>query len=327
MNKRPPIPVIVVAVLAIAGGIAWWFGPSRESTSHLYGNVDIRDVDLAFRVGGRLTEMRREEGDQVKAGDIVATLEATPLIQALAAADARVAQAQAVLAKLEHGPRQQEIGQARAAVQEAEAGLRDAQGELARQQGLVAEGATSRKLLEAARARAEQAAARRDAVRQQLALLLEGTRSEDLAATHAELDAALAARAQAATRLDDGTLRAPQDGVVLARIREPGAMVPEGAPVYTLSLVRPVYVRAYARETELARLVPGTAVTLRGDSTRAYRGRVGFVSTRAEFTPKSVETEDLRTDLVYRLRIVVEDADSALRQGMPVTIQLGGAPS
>jgi HlyD family secretion protein len=113
---------------------------------------------------------------------------------------------------------------------------------------------------------------------------------------------------------------------VLTRVREPGSMVSAAAPVYTLSLRDPVYVRAYVGERQLGQVVPGTAVTVRSDSSdKTYQGQVGFVSPRAEFTPKSVETTELRTDLVYRLRIVVADPDDALRQGMPVTIQVGNA--
>ena len=123
--------------------------------------------------------------------------------------------------------------------------------------------------------------------------------------------------------LADTELLAPSAGTVIARVREPGSMVASQSAVYSLSLDTPVYVRAYVGEPDLGRVAPGMPVRVRSDSSqRVYRGRVGFVSPRAEFTPKTVETADLRTDLVYRLRIVVEDADEALRQGMPVTIDV-----
>jgi HlyD family secretion protein len=106
-------------------------------------------------------------------------------------------------------------------------------------------------------------------------------------------------------------------------VREPGSMLAQGAPVYTLSLRDPIYVRAYVAEPDFGKVPPGTEVTVTSDSSdRAYRGRVGFVSSRAEFTPRAVQTPELRTDLVYRLRIVVEDADDALLQGMPVTVRV-----
>src|SRR5690606_38404313 len=136
-------------------------------------------------------------------------------------------------------------------------------------------------------------------------------------------DVALAERQQAMTRLDDTALVAPADGTILARVREPGAVLPPGATVDTLSVDAPVYVRAWVSEPNLGRIVLGAAVFVTTDSSdRRYRGQVGFVSPRAEFTPRSVETTDLRTDLVYRLRIVVTDADEHLRQGMPVTVSV-----
>ena len=110
----------------------------------------------------------------------------------------------------------------------------------------------------------------------------------------------------------------------MTRVREPGAMVSVGSPVYTLSLTDKVYVRAYVAEPHLGRVSPGTGVQILTDAGgRSYSGQIGFVSPRAEFTPKSVETPALRTDLVYRLRIVVTDADSGLRQGMPVSVSFG----
>ncbi|MGE4305820.1 MAG: HlyD family efflux transporter periplasmic adaptor subunit, partial [Novosphingobium sp.] len=135
--------------------------------------------------------------------------------------------------------------------------------------------------------------------------------------------AAQAARAQAATALADTTLLAPSTGTIIARVREPGSMVVSQSPVYSLSLDRPVYVRAYVGESDLGRIAPGMRVRVRSDSSdKTYQGQIGFISPRAEFTPKTVETTDLRTDLVYRLRIVVTNADAALRQGMPVTIEV-----
>ena len=144
---------------------------------------------------------------------------------------------------------------------------------------------------------------------------------EDIAAARADLAAATAQRAQAQTQLDDTELYAPSNGTLLARVREPGSMLSQGMPVFTLSLTNPVYVRAYAAEPNLGDVAPGTSVTVATDSSdRIYHGQIGFVSARAEFTPKTVQTTDLRTDLVYRLRIVVDDGDEALRQGMPVTV-------
>ena len=135
---------------------------------------------------------------------------------------------------------------------------------------------------------------------------------------------AVAVAAQAEQHLADAQLLAPADGVVLTRAVEPGAILAAGAPVFTVSLRTPVWARIYVSETDLGRIAPGRAVLLYTDARpdRPYHGQIGFVSPTAEFTPKNVETPDLRTALVYRARVVVADPDTALRQGMPVTVRL-----
>lgn len=313
-------------LLAVAGigliGVAWMqHSTPPDGELRLYGNVDIREVQLAFRQPGRVAQMFFDEGDVVVAGMRMAVLDAQPYEEALAAAEAAVRVARADLEKLRQGLRPQEITQAREALKQAEAAARDAEANFRRQSSLLETGASSPRLVDAARAAHEQAMARAKAAEAALSQALEGFRREDIAAGEARLAAAEAARAQAATALADTELTAPAGGIVITRVREPGSMVMSQSAVYNLSLVQPVYVRAYVGETDLGRIAPGTRVRVHTDSsTRIYQGQVGFISPRAEFTPKTVETTDLRTDLVYRLRIVVDDADSALRQGMPVTI-------
>jgi HlyD family secretion protein len=142
----------------------------------------------------------------------------------------------------------------------------------------------------------------------------------------ARLDTAEAQRALARTSLGDAALSSPSPGTILTRVREPGSVVGAGDIVYTVSLDRPVWVRAYLDEPDLGRVRPGQRAVVTTDSGGRYGGRVGFISPRAEFTPRTVETAVLRTDLVFRLRIVVDDPDSGLRQGMPVTVELASEP-
>jgi HlyD family secretion protein len=301
----------------------WLNGSQPQTQVTLYGNVDIREVQLAFRQAGRLVSMDYDEGDRVKAGDVMARLDAGPYEDAAAAAEAEVRQASATLDKLRAGNRPEEIAQAEAEVSRAEATLKNAERSLQRQQKLAASGFASQSVLDDARAARDEAAASLAAAKEALALQLAGSRAEDIAGAEARLAAAKAALAQARTALSDTTLRSPSDAVVLARVVEPGSIVGVGAPVYSLSLRDPLYVRAYVSEPQLGQVAPGTKVEIRTDSSdKVYQGQIGFVSPRAEFTPKSVETTELRTDLVYRLRIVVEDADDGLRQGMPVTVTL-----
>jgi HlyD family secretion protein len=138
----------------------------------------------------------------------------------------------------------------------------------------------------------------------------------------AQVKSAEARLAQAQTRLGDTQIRAPSDGIILTRVREPGAVVAVGEPVYSLALDTPVWVRAYIDEPNLGNIFPGQQALVLTSAGREYPGQVGFISPQAEFTPKTVETAQLRTDLVYRLRVIVNNPDKALRQGMPVTVHI-----
>ena len=156
-----------------------------------------------------------------------------------------------------------------------------------------------------------------------LSLQLAGSRAEDIAAARATRANALASQARAQTDLADATLVAPEAGTILTRAREPGAIVQAGETVFTLTIDHPIRVRAYVDEASLPRISPGMAVEVNADgATHVYHGTIGFISPTAEFTPKSVQTESLRTDLVYRIRVIVTDADGALRQGEPVTLRI-----
>jgi len=326
MSSKGKIALGVIVLAAAALGGWYWLERQQqhaETALVLYGNVDIREVELGFRVPGRLTDALVDEGDSVTKGQRLAVIDSEPYRQSVALAEARVQLAQANLAKFEKGSRPQEVQQAQARVEEAEAAYRNAQREYERQLGMFKSGSTSETARDAAQTRRDQTAAALAALREALALASEGFRSEEVNASRAEFAASVAQRSQAETQLADTELLSPSDGVVLSRIREPGSIVAIGAPVYSLSLRDPVYVRAYVGESDLGKLAPGTPVEVATDSSaKRYRGQVGYISPRAEFTPKSVETVDLRTDLVYRLRIIVADADDGLRQGMPVTISV-----
>lgn len=320
--------LVVVATIIVATGIGFlWMQRTgnHDGVLRLYGNVDIREVQLAFRQPGRVAQLAFDEGDRVTAGMRMATLDAQPYREALAAAEAAVQVAQAELAKLRAGLRPQEIIQAEEVLKQASAAALEAERNYQRQSSLLTSGSSSQRTVDAARAARDQAAAHVEAAKAALSLATEGFREEDIAAAEAHLAAARAVHAQAATALADTELLAPSAGTVIARVREPGSMVASQNTIYSLSLDKPVYVRAYIGEPDLGRIAPGAPVRVTSDSSdKVYRGQIGFISPRAEFTPKTVETTDLRTDLVYRLRIVIDaaDSDDGLRQGMPVTIEV-----
>jgi HlyD family secretion protein len=329
MRKRMLRVVVVLAVLGAAGFFVLRSGVldqhAREPTDSLtlYGNVDIRQVDLGFRVAGRIASMQFEEGDVVKAGQPMAALDDRSYNDDVNAAEAQLSQQAATLAKLVRGPRPAEIEQARASLAERKANMERAEQTFDRNRTLQASGAVAQANLDDARTALEAAQAAVSSASQALRLLEQGSRVEDIEAARASLEMSKARLGATQTSLADTHLLAPSDGVVLSRVREPGSIVSPADVVYTLSLTKPVWVRAYVDEAHLGNVVPGMEVEVKSDgSATPRRGRIGFVSPVAEFTPKSVETPNLRTDLVYRLRITLDDADVGLRQGMPVSVRL-----
>lgn len=332
----PPRRALIVGAVVILAAIAAWdlglFGSGQATSGPLtlYGNIEIRQANLGFRIAGRLAAMNFDEGQSVAKGTLLAELDARPYQDKVAEAQAQVAEAQANYDKVKNGPRPAEIAEARANLAEQQANLTNAQIALSRSQKLRRTGVASQASLDDAEAAQRMGAARVAADQSALALLLEGSRPEDIAAAHANLLLAQATLAAAQTDLADTRLMAPEDGVILSRVVEPGAILGPSNTVYVLSLTKPVWVRAYIEEPELGRIHPGMEVTLTNDTAprHVYHGHIGFISPVAEFTPKSVETPELRTDLVYRFRVIVDDADQGLRQGMPVTLEIpqaGGA--
>lgn len=320
---------IVIILILLGAGLGGWFlwktlgSNGGDNTLTFHGHVDIREVRLAFRVGGRIVDILKDEGDAVAPGEIVARLDAEPSQNAVDQARAQVGQLTSRLEELKNGNRPEEIERARRNLAETEAALKNARLIYERQERLVADGAVARQDFDTARTSFQATQARHGAARAALDLLLAGARDEQIAQAESALEAARATLAQALVQLADTTLTASEAGVVLTRAVEPGSMVQAGGTALTVSLNAPVRVRAYAPEPLLGQIQPGREILVYTDSRpEPYHARIGDVSPRAEFTPKSVETEDLRTSLVYRFRAVVSDADPLLRQGMPVTVRL-----
>lgn len=322
MRRKLPLIVAAVVVLAAAAGWIVWHKPVDTSALLMNGSVDIRQVDLAFRVEGRLEKLLVEEGDRVAPGQVVAVMDKAYLEDAVRITEARLAGAQANLDKLEAGNRPQEIAQARAEVARAEAAFVNAKATYDRRAGTTVDSVVSRQTLGNARADMRQAEAQLNRAREALALQEKGFRVEDIAVAKAQVAAEQATMDLMRRRLADAELTAPAAGQVMTRVREPGSMVLPGATVLTLALTEPMQVRTWVAEPALDRVVPGTKAEVVTDGGRTYHGQVGFVSPVAEFTPKTVETPELRTSLVYRVRVVVSDPDDGLRQGMPVTVKL-----
>ncbi|NLX19400.1 MAG: HlyD family efflux transporter periplasmic adaptor subunit [Desulfobulbus sp.] len=297
---------------------------NKNGTLTVYGNVDIREVQLAFQDSGRILSLAVDEGDQVTQGQVVAELDSTRLQMDVDRIQAEVAAQIQIVKRLHEGSRPQEIERARAAVASAQANLRDAQLTLSRKKSLRVTNRISQQEVDSAAARVDTWLASLKAAKEELALAVEGPRQEDIAAAEASLTALQAAHELAKQRVIDARLQAPANGFVRNRILEPGAMAAAGAPVLTLALTNPLWARTYISEPDLGKVREGMQARVQTDSYpgKSYEGWVGFISPTAEFTPKTVETTELRTKLVYRARIFVCDPEHELRLGMPVTVTI-----
>ena len=326
MSRKRVAAAVLLVALAAAAGVWWHYNRAEKAQPYLtlYGNVDIRQVSLAFNVSGRIARVLAREGDRVQRGQILAELDTEQLRHAVAEAEARVAAQNQVVARLEAGSRPEEIRQARAQVEAARADAVNAEQNYRRLQSLAKQNFISQQQADNAKYALDAARARQNAVEETLRLLLAGSRREDIAAAKATLAAQEAALALVRRNLEDGSLKAPQDAVVENRILEAGDMASPQQPVYTLALVKPIWVRTYVGESDLGKLRQGNVAYVMTDSHpgKRYRGWIGFISPTAEFTPKAVQTEEVRTSLVYQMRVFVCDAQGELRLGMPATVHV-----
>ncbi len=272
MPRSKIIPMVIMLGFIILLFFYFHERQNNTSTITLFGNVDVRQVSLSFRVPGRLQAMLKEEGESTVPGELIARLDKDTYEEDLARAEGQLA--------------------------EAKAAFQNAKRTYLRRLRLVGTGAVSKALFEQA----------------------EASRDE----TSARLKSATAELARAKTSLKDTGIYAPSAGTILTRVQEPGAVVSQGQPVYTLTIASPVWVRAFVDEPQLGLIFPNQKAEIYTDTApdKPYQGHIGFISPEAEFTPKTVETQQLRTSLVYQIRVVVDNPDHGLRQGMPVTVKI-----
>jgi len=333
MNKKGKIRALVIVLVAAIAAVSWWYSSKQDAGDAnklvLYGNVDIREVDLAFNNSEHIGSLPVQEGDRVRKGQLVATLHRERVQAEYAAAEAKVAAQKAIVARLQAGSRPEEIREARAYVDAAKAKLVDAELSFERTQKLYETRVTSKQTVDDREANLNTARANLKVADEALTLALEGPRVEDIEEAQAMLKLDEAKLALADEVLRDTELLAPADGIIRNRILEPGDMASPQKPVLTMALTNPVWVRTYAPEATLGRLVLGMSAEVSTDSYpgKVYRGWIGYISPTAEFTPKNVETPELRTRLVYQVRVYVCNPEQELRLGMPATVTIALAQS
>ncbi len=240
---------------------------------------------------------------------------------------AQIAAQKAVVERLHHGTRPQEIAQARANLDAAQADAVNARRQYARRKTLLASAASSQQDVDNAQAAMQVADAQVQVMQKALDLAIAGPRAEDIAQAEAQLRAIEAQMALLRRQLADARLVSPVDGIVQSRLLEPGDMASPQRPVFSIAITTPKWVRAYVPETDLAQVHPGmpAIITTDGLPGTQFRGWVGFISPVAEFTPKTVQTPELRTSLVFEVRVFVKDPSDDLRLGMPVTVTFPAA--
>jgi HlyD family secretion protein len=314
--------ILAVAALAVYG-VSRISAHRRQAEARLlYGNVELRQVSLAFNNSERIEAVLVEEGDAVVKGQVLARLETGRIAPLLDQARAQAAALAEVVRRMENGSRPEEIALSKANADAAKVSAADAKKRYERLDALKDSSGVSAQDLDSAKAAADSAAAQALAVEKNYELVKAGPRAEDLAQAKASLEAAKAQTALLEKQLADAVLTAPSDGIVRARVMEPGEMASPQKTVLTVALTRPKWVRTYVGEERLGLMKPGMKVKVSSDSFpgETVEGSVGYVSSVAEFTPKTLQTPELRTALVYEVRIVVTDPLDRLRLGMPVTV-------
>ncbi len=329
MKKILVVGLAAAAATVVVIGAVRLLRPSKkaEGAVVLYGNVDLRQVDLSFNGSDRIAAVLVEEGERVKKGQVLARLDTSRLEPEAAQAQAAVAAQGAAVDRLHNGSRPEEIVQAEANVSLAQADLFNVNRQWRRVSLLAARTtglAVSKQDVDGAQAALAVAQARLTVAAMARDLAVAGPRREDVAQAEAQLHGLQSNLQLLLQQLGDAQLKAPCDAVVRSRLLEAGEMASPQRPVYSLAITDPKWIRVYASEPDLGRIHPGAAATVASDSfpDRRFTGSVGFISPVAEFTPKEVQTEELRSNLVYEVRIIVKDPGDELRLGMPATVRI-----
>ena len=329
MNKRLKIliPVLIIAVAASAYFL-YVKKPLNPNQIKVSGNIEVTTVGVGFKIAGHVERRLVDEGASVKKGQGVAQLETADLELDVANAKAQLIATKATLAQLTNGSRPQDVSVARAVVRSAEADKNNAAVEYQRMQQLFAKGAVAAQDRDRSRTAFATANARVDQTVQQLSLAVEGPRQEEIDLAAARVEQAKQVLKLAQTRLSYAQITAPVDGVVLSKNIEAGEYVSPGTPVVTIGDLNQVWLKAYIVETDLGKVKLGQKVSVTADTYpgKVYKGNIGFIASEAEFTPKSIQTAEERVKLVYRIKIILDNASRELKPGMPADalIQLSG---
>lgn len=329
-RKRVVAGVVVLVVVAVVSALVVRARSAGQAGDAITasGTVEAREADLGFQAAGRIVSIDADEGDAVAAGQMLAVLDTAELSARRAAVAAQLDAARAQLTELERGARPEEVAQARAAAAAARQRLEDAQRDLERTRTLREGGAVSQEALDKASTGYAVAKSAADQAEEQLRLVLAGPRRERIEAARAQVQQAQATVQQLDATLSNAVIRAPFAGVITVRHREPGEVISPGLPVLTLMNPADRWVRIFVREDAVGRIQLGEPATITSDADPDHRyvGRVSFIASEAEFTPKNVQTSEERVKLVYAVKVAITGDAPALKQGVPADVVVGERP-
>ncbi len=324
--KKGVFSAIIVAVVIIAA-VALYVSRRHGndiSVIKVSGNIEATTVEASFKISGRVLERPVDEGEMVQSGQIVARIDSSDLAHTVAIRRAEAQSARATLAELVAGSRREEIAQAEAMLAAAEAEAKRAADDFQRQEELYRKEVIPKQRFDAARTTRDTTAAQARQAREALILTRKGPRHERIDQARARLREAEAALALAQDQFGYATLTAPTAGMIMAKHIEPGEQIAPGTPIITIGELESVWVKAYIAETDLGRVKLGQAARVRTDTWpgKTYEGRVSFISSESEFTPKNVQTQKERVKLVYRIKITVPNPNRELKPGMPADAEI-----
>lgn len=323
MKKKLTIALIILLISFISYKIYSNIFLKNENNLTFYGNIDTRTVNVGFRFLGKIENITKDEGEIVKKDEVLVKLDTASLEKSLEELNEKIFASKLELSKLQTGYRQEEILEAKAAMEEAIENLNKTKDTYNRQTNLFKTKSTSEENFTISQLNYKQALATLDKAKALYELRKNGYRDEDIKIQESNLKSLEIQAEKLKIDLNDSVIKAPVDGVILTRFKEIGAITNAGESILEIAKTDEFWVRAYIDEKNLGNIKPGLKMSIQTDSRdENYEGVIGFISPVAEFTPKNIETQELRADLVYSFRVIVKNPDDKIRQGMPVTLKI-----
>jgi HlyD family secretion protein len=325
MKAKRPIIVGIIILIIIFGILIYLFRNQKDTgVLSLSGNIEVTEANVGFKLPGRIVELAVDEGDPVKAGQLLARLDSAELASVVMQNKASLQEAMTKLSELKAGSRTQEIERAQANVSAQAADLEKAKKDFERADILYKNGAISASQFDATQSAYNAKTAQYKGAQETSSLVREGPRKEDIQAAEYRVQQVRAVVNTSEERLKDTTLHAPISGIVIRKNVELGETLAAGTPALTIGDLESPWVKVYVKEDRLGQVKLGQKAEVKVDSfmNKTYEGTVTFISSEAEFTPKNVQTEEERVKLVFGVKVKVKNVNGELKPGMPADVRI-----